>query len=455
MAGERIRLEVQEREQRGTARVAAPAQGGPDPRRPLRARDKPHPISVHERELRRVLTGGHGLHAILDVVLDGQKSTHASILKDYQVDPIRGEDRALRPPGGPARPADPVRGRRRARRRVRRHEGRAACSRRSRARSASRRCRWRSRPDRARRQRDGDRRLAAPLRPADPEGVTYLDDPETVLATVTVPTKVEEPEPEEARGGRGGRRGRGCRGRGGAGGRRRGARRGRGARPAASRKPPKGRPVPLFRRGERASTLDLLVAGLGNPGREYAATRHNVGWMVLDELARRHDGSWRSKFSGQLAEVRVDGAKLALAQARDVHERVGPVARRGRAVLQGAGGDGARRPRRRRPRGGAPAGARSAAGWPVTTACARSRSISAPRSSSGCGSASAARAAATAARWPTTCSSPFAPETDAAALVARVGRRGRGDRRATASRPRSSASTERASIGTHSRQPGT
>jgi peptidyl-tRNA hydrolase, PTH1 family len=70
--------------------------------------------------------------------------------------------------------------------------------------------------------------------------------------------------------------------------------------------------VRLFRRGESASTLDLLVAGLGNPGREYAATRHNAGWMVLDELARRHDGSWRSKFSGQLAEVRLGGAKLAL-----------------------------------------------------------------------------------------------------------------------------------------------
>ena len=68
----------------------------------------------------------------------------------------------------------------------------------------------------------------------------------------------------------------------------------------------------LFRRGESASTLDLLVAGLGNPGREYARTRHNVGWMVLDELARRHGGSWRSKFSGQLAEVRLDGARLAL-----------------------------------------------------------------------------------------------------------------------------------------------
>jgi PTH1 family peptidyl-tRNA hydrolase len=65
--------------------------------------------------------------------------------------------------------------------------------------------------------------------------------------------------------------------------------------------------VRLFRRGERASTLDLLVAGLGNPGREYERTRHNVGWLVLEELARRHGGSWRSKFSGSLAEVRLDG----------------------------------------------------------------------------------------------------------------------------------------------------
>jgi PTH1 family peptidyl-tRNA hydrolase len=68
----------------------------------------------------------------------------------------------------------------------------------------------------------------------------------------------------------------------------------------------------LFRRGERASTLDLLIAGLGNPGREYERTRHNVGWLVLDELARRHGGSWRSKFSGSLAEVRLGDARLAL-----------------------------------------------------------------------------------------------------------------------------------------------
>jgi peptidyl-tRNA hydrolase, PTH1 family len=70
--------------------------------------------------------------------------------------------------------------------------------------------------------------------------------------------------------------------------------------------------VRLFRRGERASTLDLLVAGLGNPGPEYERTRHNAGWLVLDELARRHGGSWRSKFSGSLSEVRLVDARIAL-----------------------------------------------------------------------------------------------------------------------------------------------
>jgi PTH1 family peptidyl-tRNA hydrolase len=60
------------------------------------------------------------------------------------------------------------------------------------------------------------------------------------------------------------------------------------------------------------SSLDLLVVGLGNPGREHERDRHNVGWMVVDELGRRLDGRWRAKFSGQLAEVRLDGLRLAL-----------------------------------------------------------------------------------------------------------------------------------------------
>ena len=58
--------------------------------------------------------------------------------------------------------------------------------------------------------------------------------------------------------------------------------------------------------------MDLLVAGLGNPGSEHARDRHNVGWMVVDELARRHSGSFKGKFRGRLADVRVGDAKLAL-----------------------------------------------------------------------------------------------------------------------------------------------
>ena len=60
------------------------------------------------------------------------------------------------------------------------------------------------------------------------------------------------------------------------------------------------------------TSFDLLVAGLGNPGREYAGNRHNVGWMVVDELARHHDGAWKSKFNGRVAEIRIDGHKIAL-----------------------------------------------------------------------------------------------------------------------------------------------
>jgi PTH1 family peptidyl-tRNA hydrolase len=62
----------------------------------------------------------------------------------------------------------------------------------------------------------------------------------------------------------------------------------------------------------QGTSLDLLVVGLGNPGREYARNRHNVGFMVVDELARRYGGTWRSKFNGELAEIRVDGHKVAL-----------------------------------------------------------------------------------------------------------------------------------------------
>jgi len=70
--------------------------------------------------------------------------------------------------------------------------------------------------------------------------------------------------------------------------------------------------VRLLRRGRSASTLDLLIAGLGNPGRRHERDRHNAGWMVVDELARRHGASFRSKFGGQLAETRLGDSRVAL-----------------------------------------------------------------------------------------------------------------------------------------------
>jgi PTH1 family peptidyl-tRNA hydrolase len=70
--------------------------------------------------------------------------------------------------------------------------------------------------------------------------------------------------------------------------------------------------VRLFRRGASASTLDLLIPGLGHPGARYERDRHNVGWMVVDELARRHGATFKSKFNGRLSETRVGEARVAL-----------------------------------------------------------------------------------------------------------------------------------------------
>jgi len=56
-----------------------------------------------------------------------------------------------------------------------------------------------------------------------------------------------------------------------------------------------------------------MVVGLGNPGQEYSATRHNVGFMVIDELARRWNvSSWRSKFNAEVAEQRSDSGPILL-----------------------------------------------------------------------------------------------------------------------------------------------
>jgi PTH1 family peptidyl-tRNA hydrolase len=57
-----------------------------------------------------------------------------------------------------------------------------------------------------------------------------------------------------------------------------------------------------------------LIVGLGNPGREYEGNRHNVGFMVVDELARRAglSAGWRAKFGGELSQGRLGEQSVAL-----------------------------------------------------------------------------------------------------------------------------------------------
>jgi len=55
----------------------------------------------------------------------------------------------------------------------------------------------------------------------------------------------------------------------------------------------------------------ILLVGLGNPGGKYAKNRHNIGFMALDEIVRRHSfGPWRSKFQGQMCEGTIEGSKV-------------------------------------------------------------------------------------------------------------------------------------------------
>jgi large subunit ribosomal protein L25 len=198
VAGERVRLEVEERETRGTRAAKRLRREGMIPGVLYGRGKQPHAICVRERELRRALTGSGGLHAILDVVLDGDKSARPAILKDYQQDPLKGrvthvdlqEVRLDRPiqaqvvvhlVGEPAGVT----------------EGGVLSQ-------VQREINVEALPMQIPEHLDLDvsgMAIGDTLRLADlpaMEGVTYLDDPEeTVLANVTLPTRVVEPEPEE------------------------------------------------------------------------------------------------------------------------------------------------------------------------------------------------------------------------------------------------------------------
>jgi large subunit ribosomal protein L25 len=90
VSGDRITLEVKERgaDQLGTRNVKRLRRQGLIPGVLYGKANKP--FIVGERELRVALTGPSGLHAIVDVVVDGQKTPHHAVLKDYQQHPVRG-----------------------------------------------------------------------------------------------------------------------------------------------------------------------------------------------------------------------------------------------------------------------------------------------------------------------------------------------------------------------------
>ena len=91
MSSERVTLQVSERgaDQLGSRRVRRLRKEGLIPG-VLYGKGHARALVVGERELRAALTGASGLHAILDVVIEGHKTPHHAVLKEYQQHPIRG-----------------------------------------------------------------------------------------------------------------------------------------------------------------------------------------------------------------------------------------------------------------------------------------------------------------------------------------------------------------------------
>lgn len=89
MSGDRFKLTVVEREERGSRHARRLRAGGFVPG-VLYGNGASRAIAIRERELRTAVSGPSGMHAILDVVVEGQTSVHPSVLAEYQQDPIRG-----------------------------------------------------------------------------------------------------------------------------------------------------------------------------------------------------------------------------------------------------------------------------------------------------------------------------------------------------------------------------
>jgi large subunit ribosomal protein L25 len=89
VSGDRLKLEVREREDLGSRESRRLRAQGLVPG-VLYGKGHTRPIVVSERALRTAVTGASGLHAILDVVIEGQTTVHPSILAEYQQDPLRG-----------------------------------------------------------------------------------------------------------------------------------------------------------------------------------------------------------------------------------------------------------------------------------------------------------------------------------------------------------------------------
>jgi large subunit ribosomal protein L25 len=198
VAGERVEIEVKQRESRGSADSRRLRREGLIPGVLYGRGKNPHPFCVPERDLRKALTGPAGLHAILDVVLDGQKTTHSSILKDYQQDVLSG--RLTHIDLQEVRLDQPIQAQV-----VIELVGESAGTKEGGVLSqVSREVTVEALPLEVPERIEVDisaMEMGDTLRLADvpaPEGATFLDDPEeTVLATVTVPTKEVEPEPTE------------------------------------------------------------------------------------------------------------------------------------------------------------------------------------------------------------------------------------------------------------------